>query len=75
LEHYTLNQPISFATRLDPGLDRRDFAEARWHLDRMPDRLFVRYGLSPGGRGESTGKGSLSGRLDVASRCPGRTLR
>jgi Nucleotidyl transferase AbiEii toxin, Type IV TA system len=47
MEHYTIDQLMSFATRLDPGLDRRDFAEARRHLDRMPERLFARYGLRP----------------------------
>jgi predicted nucleotidyltransferase component of viral defense system len=47
MEHYTVDQLISFATRLDPGLDSRDFAEAGQRLDRMPDRLFARYGLGP----------------------------
>jgi hypothetical protein len=47
MELYTVDQLISFATRLDPGLESRDFAEAGQRLDRMPDRLFARYGLSP----------------------------
>ena len=40
-------EPRDYATRLDPGLESRDFAEAGQRLDRMPDRLFARYGLSP----------------------------
>lgn len=45
LEHYTADQLISFARRLDPGLEDRDFADAGRQLDRMPDRLFSRYRL------------------------------
>jgi hypothetical protein len=44
---YTVTRLISFARRLDPGLTGRDFAEAGRHLDRLPDRLFTRYGLGP----------------------------
>jgi Nucleotidyl transferase AbiEii toxin, Type IV TA system len=47
LQRYTVNQLISFARRLDPGLEDRDFADAGTQLDRMPDGLFTRYGLSP----------------------------
>jgi len=47
LEYYTVDQLISFARRLDPGLEDRDFTEAGNQLDRMPDRLFARYGLGP----------------------------
>jgi hypothetical protein len=47
LQRYTVNQLISFARRLDPGLEARDFADAGTQLDRMPDALFTRYGLSP----------------------------
>jgi hypothetical protein len=47
LQHYTADQLISFARRLDPGLEARDFADAGTQLDRMPDGLFTRYGLSP----------------------------
>jgi len=43
LEHYTVDQLIDLAKRLDPGLEDRDFADAGRHLDRMPDRLFTRY--------------------------------
>jgi hypothetical protein len=48
LQRYTVDQLISFARRLDPGLEARDFADAGAQLDRMPDGLFTRYGLSPG---------------------------
>ena len=47
LQRYTADQLISFARRLDPGLEARDFADAGRQLDRMPDGLFTRYGLSP----------------------------
>lgn len=45
LEHYTVDQLISFAKRLDPGLEERDFADAGRRLDLMPDRLFTVYKL------------------------------
>jgi hypothetical protein len=48
LRRYSVDQLISFARRLDPGLEARDFADAGTQLDRMPDGLFTRYGLSPG---------------------------
>jgi hypothetical protein len=47
LGRYTVVQLIGLARRLDPGLTERDFADAGRQLDRMPDRLFARYGLSP----------------------------
>ncbi|HEY5351176.1 MAG TPA: nucleotidyl transferase AbiEii/AbiGii toxin family protein [Streptosporangiaceae bacterium] len=47
LRRYNVDQLISFARRLDPGLDDRDFADAGTQLDRMPDGVFTRYGLSP----------------------------
>ncbi len=47
LRRYRVDQLISFARRLDPGLDDRDFADAGAQLDRMPDGVFTRYGLSP----------------------------
>jgi hypothetical protein len=47
LQRYTADQLISFARRLDPGLEGRDFADAGTQLDRMPDGLFTRYGLTP----------------------------
>lgn len=49
LERYTIDQLISLARRLDPGLTGRDFVDAGRQLDRMPDGLFARYGLSPAG--------------------------
>ena len=42
-----MDQLIEFAERLDPGLGDRDFADAGRQLDRMPDGVFARYGLSP----------------------------
>ncbi|MGH3121810.1 MAG: hypothetical protein ACRDND_12410 [Streptosporangiaceae bacterium] len=47
LRRYTADQLISFARRLDPGLEDRDFIDAGMQLDRMPDGVFTRYGLSP----------------------------
>ncbi len=47
LQYYTADELISFARRLDPGLESRDFADAGRQLDRMPDRVFARYGLGP----------------------------
>jgi Nucleotidyl transferase AbiEii toxin, Type IV TA system len=47
LQRYSVDQLISFARRLDPGLEARDFADAGTQLDRMPDGLFTRHGLSP----------------------------
>jgi Nucleotidyl transferase AbiEii toxin, Type IV TA system len=46
MEHYTVDQLIGFARRLDPGLEDRDFADAGRQLDLMPDRVFTRYQLS-----------------------------
>jgi hypothetical protein len=42
-----VDQLIGFAKRLDPGLADRDFADAGRQLDRLPDGVFARYGLSP----------------------------
>ena len=47
MEHDTVDQLITLPKRLDPGLEDRDFADAGRQLDRMPDRMFARYGLSP----------------------------
>jgi Nucleotidyl transferase AbiEii toxin, Type IV TA system len=47
LQRYDAGQLISFARRLDPGLEDRDFADAGAQLDRMPDGVFARYGLTP----------------------------
>jgi hypothetical protein len=47
LQYYTVDELISFARRLDPGLESRDFADAGRQLDWMPDRVFARYGLGP----------------------------
>ena len=46
LQRYTVGQLISFAKRLDPGLEDRDFADAGRQLDQMPDQVFTRYRLS-----------------------------
>jgi hypothetical protein len=47
LDRYTVAELIGLARKLDPGLTDRDFADAGRQLDRMPDRLFARYGLGP----------------------------
>ncbi|HEY3958621.1 MAG TPA: nucleotidyl transferase AbiEii/AbiGii toxin family protein [Streptosporangiaceae bacterium] len=47
LERYTVDELISFAQRLDPGLTAEDFADAGRRLDRLEDEAFARYGLTP----------------------------
>jgi hypothetical protein len=47
LEHFTMEQMIGFARRLDPGLTDRDFADAGQRLDRWGDGVFAPFGLSP----------------------------
>ena len=47
LGRYSIDQVISFARRLDPGLDDQDFADAGRRLDRIDDEAFARYGLGP----------------------------
>ncbi len=46
MRRYPVHQLIRFAKRLDPGLEDRDFAAVGRQLDRMPDGVFARYGLS-----------------------------
>jgi Nucleotidyl transferase AbiEii toxin, Type IV TA system len=46
LERYSIEQVIEFARRLDPGLTRRDFADAGRRLDRWGDGIFAPFGLS-----------------------------
>ena len=46
LERYAPEDLISFARRLDPGLEGQDFAEAAQRLDQLPDRAFAGLGLS-----------------------------
>ena len=41
LDHYTIDELIALARRLDPGLQDRDFTDAGRQLDRMPDGLFA----------------------------------
>jgi hypothetical protein len=47
LEHYSMEQMIGFARRLDPGLTDRDFVEAAERLDQWGDGVFAPFGLSP----------------------------
>jgi len=47
LRRYTIDQLLELATRKDPGLTDRDFADAGRRLDQMPDALFARYGFGP----------------------------
>jgi hypothetical protein len=47
LDRYTVDQLISFAKGLDPGLTDQDFADAGRRLDHLPDTMFTRYGLNP----------------------------
>ena len=46
LRHYTPGQLISFAHRIDPGLEGRDYADAGQRLDRITDETFANLGLS-----------------------------
>ncbi len=46
LERYSIDQVISSARRLDPGLTRRDFADAGRRLDKWGDGIFAPFGLS-----------------------------
>ncbi|HEY1672265.1 MAG TPA: nucleotidyl transferase AbiEii/AbiGii toxin family protein [Streptosporangiaceae bacterium] len=47
LDHYTIEELIALARRLDSGLQDRDFTDAGRQLDRMPDRVFSRYVRGP----------------------------
>jgi hypothetical protein len=47
LERYSIEQMISFARRLDPGLTDRDFADAGRRLDQWGDGVFAPFGLGP----------------------------
>jgi hypothetical protein len=47
LERYSIDQVISFARRLDPGLTDRDFADAGTRLDQWGDGVFRAFGLAP----------------------------
>src|ERR1700722_5933880 len=47
LAHYSIDQLIAFARRLDPGLEDRDFADAGRRLDRWGDAIFAPFGLGP----------------------------
>ena len=44
---YSVEQLISLARALDPGLTAEDFAGAGGRLDHLDDAAFARYGLSP----------------------------
>jgi Nucleotidyl transferase AbiEii toxin, Type IV TA system len=47
MDHYSVQQMIGFARRLDPGLTDRDFADAVQRLDQWGDGVFASFGLSP----------------------------
>lgn len=46
LGRWTPAELISFARRLDPGLDGRDLADVAMRLDQMPDEKFTAFGLT-----------------------------
>jgi nucleotidyltransferase AbiEii toxin of type IV toxin-antitoxin system len=46
LQRYTPAQLVSFAQRLDPGLEAEDFADAGRRLDRLPDQAFTDLGMT-----------------------------
>lgn len=45
LEHYSVDELLGFARRLDPGLTDADFADAGQRLDRLSDRRFAAAGI------------------------------
>ena len=45
LGHYSVQDAIRLARRLDPGLEDRDFADAGRRLDRWGDAVFAPFGL------------------------------
>jgi Nucleotidyl transferase AbiEii toxin, Type IV TA system len=47
LRHYSIQDAIRLARRLDPGLADRDFADAGRRLDGWGDPVFAPFGLSP----------------------------
>lgn len=47
LRRYSVAEVIGFARRLDPGLGRRDFADAGRRLDDMGDGVFADSGFGP----------------------------
>jgi hypothetical protein len=47
LERYTASQLITMARHLEPGLQDEDFTDAGQRLDRLSDKVFTRYGLTP----------------------------
>jgi hypothetical protein len=46
MEHYSIEQMIGFARRLDPGLTDQDFGDAGRRLDQWGDGVFAPFGLS-----------------------------
>jgi hypothetical protein len=44
---YSPDQLMTMAQQTDSGLTRADFADAGRRLDRLSDRAFARYGLTP----------------------------
>lgn len=46
LGHYSIEEMIGFARRLDPGLTDRDFADAGQRLDQWGDGVFAPFGQS-----------------------------
>lgn len=52
LEHYSIDQVIGFAQRLDPGLEDRDFADAGSRLDQWDDVAFESFELGQAGLAE-----------------------
>lgn len=44
---YTESELLDLAADHDPGFDQSWFAEALAAIDRLPDRLFQAYGMSP----------------------------
>ncbi len=47
MDRYTIPEIISFARRLDPGLEDRDFSDAGHRLDQWGDHIFAAYSLTP----------------------------
>jgi hypothetical protein len=47
LDVYRLDELLTLAHSYDPALDPEDIRAAGHYLDRLPDRRFARYGLTP----------------------------
>lgn len=47
LRHYTVERLLTLARRQDPGLEQDDILDVGGYLDRLDDKRFAYYGLTP----------------------------